>query len=79
VTPDRQRVLDWLEANERSHAWLAGKVGVTPPHLSHCLSGRRRISDALAASMLDGNAYLNVHTLDHPGGEIRGQVIATRP
>jgi hypothetical protein len=28
----------------------------------------------LVASMLDGNVYLNVHSTDHPGGVIRGQV-----
>jgi hypothetical protein len=28
----------------------------------------------LVGSMLDGNVYLNVHSTDHPGGVIRGQV-----
>jgi CHRD domain len=28
----------------------------------------------LVGSMLDGNVYLNVHSTDHPGGLIRGQV-----
>ncbi len=27
---------------------------------------------ALMTGMLAGNAYLNIHTTDHPGGEIRG-------
>ena len=32
---------------------------------------------ALAASMRLGNVYANVHTVAHPGGEVRGQVEAT--
>ncbi|PCI45555.1 MAG: CHRD domain-containing protein [Moraxellaceae bacterium] len=27
-------------------------------------------------SMRNGNAYVNVHTLSHPGGEVRGQIRA---
>jgi hypothetical protein len=30
--------------------------------------------DALLAEMDAGNAYVNVHTLNHPPGEIRGQI-----
>jgi CHRD domain len=30
--------------------------------------------DDLIARMSDGGAYVNVHTLDNPGGEIRGQI-----
>jgi CHRD domain len=30
--------------------------------------------DGLAKLMLDGATYANVHTLDHPGGEVRGQI-----
>lgn len=28
----------------------------------------------LAQSMRDGNTYVNVHSVEHPGGEVRGQV-----
>lgn len=30
--------------------------------------------DDLVQALFDGNAYLNIHTMAHPGGEIRGQV-----
>lgn len=30
--------------------------------------------DALVAEMLAGNTYVNVHTVNNPGGEIRGQI-----
>jgi hypothetical protein len=29
---------------------------------------------ALAEAIRSGNAYVNIHTVDHPGGEIRGQL-----
>jgi hypothetical protein len=28
----------------------------------------------LVADIKAGNAYVNVHTTEHPGGEIRGQI-----
>jgi hypothetical protein len=30
--------------------------------------------DDLVAAIVSGEAYVNVHTSDHPGGEIRGQI-----
>jgi hypothetical protein len=33
---------------------------------------------ALLAAIENGDAYVNVHTLQHPGGEIRGQLRASR-
>jgi hypothetical protein len=35
-------------------------------------------SPALLAAIESGDAYVNVHTLLHPGGEIRGQLRASR-
>ncbi len=32
--------------------------------------------DDFVAALLAGNTYANVHTLAHPGGEIRGQIVA---
>lgn len=32
------------------------------------------ISDAVIHAMLDGNTYINIHTMAHGGGEIRGQL-----
>lgn len=29
---------------------------------------------SLYSAMLSGNAYVNVHTVDNPGGEVRGQI-----
>jgi hypothetical protein len=29
---------------------------------------------ALVEAIRSGNAYVNVHTVDHPAGEIRGQL-----
>jgi hypothetical protein len=37
-------------------------------------SGVGTLTDEQAQGMLDGLTYINVHTFQHPGGEIRGQV-----
>jgi len=34
----------------------------------------KQISD-LSTAMSNGNAYVNVHTLQNPTGEIRGQIM----
>jgi hypothetical protein len=34
---------------------------------------------ALAAGLAAGNAYLNIHTTNFPGGEIRGFLVAAVP
>ncbi len=46
-------VLRWLGENERSQAWLAGKVGVSVVHLNRCINraGRSRPSRDLLARM----------------------------
>ncbi|MFJ1258153.1 CHRD domain-containing protein [Cupriavidus sp. CuC1] len=51
--------------------WLSGKGGaVTSP-----LKGQATLAPADAQEFLAGEMYINVHTKDHPAGEIRGQVL----
>jgi hypothetical protein len=35
--------------------------------------------EELLEAMRTGGAYVNVHTLAHPGGEIRGHVLVAGP
>ena len=37
---------------------------------------RNPSTGTLAAKIRSGTAYINVHTLANPGGEIRGQLVA---
>jgi hypothetical protein len=51
--------------------WLSKKgSAVTGP-----ITGEATLSEADAKEFLAGQWYINVHTKDHPGGEIRGQVV----
>lgn len=52
--------------------WLTkkGAASVTSP-----IKGEAKLSPAEAKAFLAGDTYVNVHTKDHPAGEIRGQVI----
>jgi hypothetical protein len=52
--------------------WLSqkGSMDVTSP-----ITGQATLSPADAKMFEDGQMYINVHTKDHPGGEIRGQVV----
>jgi hypothetical protein len=49
-------------------AVLIGTNPTTPP------KGSATLTDAQAADLVAGRWYVNVHTADHRGGEIRGQV-----
>ena len=54
-------------------------VNVIPrPDSPQCPDGRADF-DELLAKMRSGDTYTNVHTLDHTGGEIRGQIKAAGP
>jgi len=37
-------------------------------------AGSVTVSDATVQALLDGLTYVNIHTANHPGGEIRGQI-----
>lgn len=56
----------------------AGKnAGVAVPIANIATSpveGSATLTDAQAADLMAGKYYVNIHTKDHPGGEIRGQV-----
>ncbi len=42
--------------------------------ISGNLSGRKRLTPEEKAVILGGSTYINIHTADNPGGEIRGQI-----
>ncbi|MEO6396354.1 MAG: CHRD domain-containing protein [Devosia sp.] len=44
--------------------------------LTSPISGTATLTDAQAADLAAGMWYFNVHTAQHPDGEIRGQVVA---
>jgi hypothetical protein len=47
-----------------------------PPATSGTITGSGTLSAANRDAMLDGNTYINVHTSNFPGGEIRGQIVS---
>jgi hypothetical protein len=50
--------------------WLTHRGGaVTSP-----ITGRATLSPTVAKEFLAGDLYINLHTKDHPGGELRGQI-----
>jgi len=51
---------------------VLAKGTITAADLAGPLKGKT-VSD-LVSDIKDGNAYVNVHTTAHPGGEIRGQI-----
>lgn len=38
--------------------------------------GSGKTLEAAEEHIESGNAYVNVHTLENPGGEVRGQIVA---
>jgi CHRD domain len=51
---------------------------ITTPAATGGATGEVTITEAQEADMLAGKWYWNVHTATYPGGEIRGQVLATQ-
>jgi len=50
--------------------WLSAKSGP----ISSPITGKATLTPEQAQQFTAGQWYINVHTKDHPGGEIRGQV-----
>jgi Cu/Zn superoxide dismutase len=48
--------------------------GITESYEGNTATGTWEISPDMISELLAGNLYINVHTSDNPGGEIRGQV-----
>jgi hypothetical protein len=51
--------------------WLSVK-GSSPPSP---FNGQATLTPDQATQFMAGDWYINVHTKDHPAGEIRGQVV----
>ena len=63
------------------HDAPAGRNGPAALWLTHQgravtnpITGRATLSPAVAKEFLAGDLYINLHTKDHPGGELRGQI-----
>lgn len=52
----------------------AGVMVPIKPPLASPVKGTAMLTDAQIKSMDDGQTYVNVHTKEHPAGEIRGQL-----
>jgi hypothetical protein len=49
-------------------------VNLAPNGMAEPLNGSATLTDEQAKDLLAGKYYVNVHTANHPGGEIRGQI-----
>jgi hypothetical protein len=50
-------------------------VAFAPP-LDSPITGHLTLTPEQAQALLSGQWYVNLHTTEHPGGEVRGQVMA---
>lgn len=57
--------------NAGVQVWLS-KHGTMP---TSPIAGQATLTEAQAKQFMAGDMYINVHTKDHPSGEIRGQVM----
>jgi len=57
--------------NAGVEVWLStkGKPATSP------LKGQATLAPTVAQQLMAGETYINVHTPEHPGGEIRGQIV----
>ena len=58
-------------------AEIGSNAGVVIPFANAAspIDGTAILTDAQAADLLAGKMYVNVHTAENKGGEIRGQII----
>ena len=47
----------------------------TPTGTSGTISGTATLTADQLADLLTGQTYINIHTANNPGGEIRGQIL----
>jgi hypothetical protein len=61
-------------AEPGANAGVAVPLG-TAPNLASPLKGKGVMTDAQVADLHAGKCYVNVHTPDNKGGELRGQLV----
>ena len=60
-------------------AKMNGPVAVNFEKFASPFEGAATLTEAQAADLLAGRWYVNIHTPSYPGGELRGQVLVTKP
>lgn len=58
---------------------MNGPVAVSFEKFASPFEGGTTLTEAQAADLLAGRWYVNIHTPSYPGGELRGQVLVTKP
>lgn len=56
------------------HAGNNAGIMIPFPTTDNPMTGSMKITEAQARDILAGLTYVNIHTREHPGGEIRGQL-----